>query len=67
MVSLVNEVKEALRTLGQVMGIFQHILDNQDVLMREKEWSFSLLATINLLRGLRQNKLLMLRPFHRCF
>lgn len=35
MVSLVNEVKEDLRTLGQVMGIFQYILANQDVLMRE--------------------------------
>ena len=54
-----NEVKEALRTLGQVMEIFQYILANQDVLMKE-EWSFSLLAPINLVWGLRQSKLLML-------
>lgn len=42
------------------MGTSQHIPANQDVLTREKEWYFSLLATINQLWGLRQGKLLTL-------
>lgn len=47
MVLLVNEVTQDLVTPGQAAGTSQHIPANQDVLTREKEQHFSLLATIN--------------------